>query len=167
MKFFPAEPRYKVLAIVSGPEPQRTALELTLFKELERFDAPCLMVRGNPGGNATHKFGKLEVVDHLSSEEMNKAMLESEVIIARSGYSTIMDLAVVGKKAIFIPTPGQPEQEYLASELIRKKIAPAVEQDEFSLQYSLTQLDKFTGFRRSKENQKLAPAVTSILHEIN
>src|SRR6185295_2759722 len=62
MKFFHAELRYKVLAIVSGPEPQRTALELTLFKELERFDAPCLMVRGTPGGNARHNFGKLEVV---------------------------------------------------------------------------------------------------------
>ena len=37
-------------------------------------------------------------------------------IIARSGYSTIMDLACIGAlaKAELIPTPGQPEQEYLA-----------------------------------------------------
>jgi hypothetical protein len=43
-------------------------------------------------------------------------MLQAEKIVVRSGYSTIMDLAVLGvlNKAEFHPTPGQTEQEYLS-----------------------------------------------------
>jgi hypothetical protein len=40
----------------------------------------------------------------------------ARMIIARSGYSTIMDLEALGllDKTEFHPTPGQSEQEYLA-----------------------------------------------------
>jgi predicted glycosyltransferase len=50
----------------------------------------------------------------VKSDDINELMCKSEVVIARSGYSTIMDLRKLNKKAILIPTPGQTEQEYLA-----------------------------------------------------
>ncbi len=53
----------------------------------------------------------------MKSDELEKAINESEIVISRSGYTTIMDLAVLEKKAFFIPTPGQYEQEYLAKRL--------------------------------------------------
>ena len=56
----------------------------------------------------------MTIKSHLSSEELNLAMIESRLIICRSGYSTVMDLFKLQKNAILIPTPGQTEQEYLA-----------------------------------------------------
>ena len=41
--------------------------------------------------------------------------MQSEVVIARSGYSSIMDLVKLrASKVLLVPTPGQTEQEYLA-----------------------------------------------------
>ena len=61
--------------------------------------------------------GNLEIISHLSSKELNNVILESRLIICRSGYSTIMDLYKLEKNAILVPTPGQTEQEYLAKYL--------------------------------------------------
>jgi hypothetical protein len=55
------------------------------------------------------------VANHVPSDELRRALLSSKMIVCRSGYSTIMDLARLGLRATLVPTPGQPEQEYLAS----------------------------------------------------
>ena len=63
-------------------------------------------------------------MSHLNGEELNQAMVDADIVISRSGYSTIMDLARLGKKAIFIPTPGQTEQtSYLAEHFYKERIA--------------------------------------------
>jgi len=110
----------KTLAILSGLEPQRTLLEEQVTQRLLQEDHPALIVQGKvkePFTRITHK--NLEIVPYLSDEELVAAMLSVEKIICRSGYSTIMDLDRLGllQKAELIPTPGQPEQEYLASEI--------------------------------------------------
>jgi len=61
-------------------------------------------------------------------------MLETPVIISRSGYSTIMDLVRLNKSAILIPTPGQTEQEYLAKLMMERKWFYAVSQNDFNLE---------------------------------
>jgi UDP-N-acetylglucosamine:LPS N-acetylglucosamine transferase len=61
-------------------------------------------------------------------------MLQSSLIISRSGYSTIMDLVVLEKKAVLVPTPGQTEQEYLAKLLEKKEHFIFINQHEFNLQ---------------------------------
>ena len=40
-------------------------------------------------------------------------MAHAELVVSRSGYTTLMDLATLGRRALIIPTPGQAEQEYL------------------------------------------------------
>ena len=77
---------------------------------------------------------------------MQEAILHSKIIIARSGYSTIMDLATLGTKAIFIPTPGQTEQEYLVELLMQKKIAYTQTQEKFDLEKALTESENYNGF---------------------
>ncbi len=59
-------------------------------------------------------------VSHLGAKELNEAMLASDMVLSRSGYTTLMDLAKLNKKAILIPTPGQSEQEYLGKYLMKK-----------------------------------------------
>jgi UDP-N-acetylglucosamine:LPS N-acetylglucosamine transferase len=73
----------------------------------------------------------------------------NSLIISRSGYSTIMDLAVLGKKAFFIPTPGQFEQEYLAERFQEMGIAPFAKQQNFKLE-NLYEITKYSGFNSTK-----------------
>ena len=104
-----------MLVILSGPEPQRSILEVTLISELEKTDMTVLIIRGKPDdGLNPVPIGKIVFNNHLSAESIRSHLLKSKYIICRSGYSSLMDLAAVGRSAIIIPTPGQTEQEYLA-----------------------------------------------------
>ncbi|HTH55589.1 MAG TPA: glycosyltransferase [Cyclobacteriaceae bacterium] len=158
-------PRYQIIAIISGPEPQRTIFEEIVTRELKKSQRRCLLVQGHPGRSARITSGELEIVSHLSGEEMNNAILESEIVISRSGYSTIMDLAVLGKKAIFVATPGQPEQEYLATRLMEKKIAFSMSQDKFDLRTALQSAKAYSGFERADENLRLAGVIKGMINE--
>jgi len=109
---------YDVVCVVSGPEPQRTMLEKNLTERFSNAKYKTLLVAGQPQPKqaGTHP-GNITIVSHLPDTELASALLGATKIIARSGYSTIMDLAALNclHKAEFIPTPGQTEQEYLAS----------------------------------------------------
>ena len=117
-RFTPTHPPIKpntITIILSGPEPQRTLLEEKCLRELGGFNQEIRLIRGLPkGGAVIHPPAQWQVFDHLSDPDLQQMIEESELIIARSGYSTLMDLETLHKKAILIPTPGQPEQEYLA-----------------------------------------------------
>ena len=79
-------------------------------------------------------------------------MVDADIVISRSGYSTIMDLARLGKKAIFIPTPGQTEQTYLAEHFYKEKIAFAMHQKDMNLELALEKSISFDGFPTNEEN---------------
>lgn len=133
-----------LLIVLSGPEPQRTFLENTLLNQLQTFDGKALFVRGLPGEVKTlSSFKDVRIVNHLSSAEMEAAFNESELIISRSGYTTVMDICKLHKKAILIPTPGQTEQEYLASHLYKQGWCLTVEQDVFNLHEVLHRASNF------------------------
>jgi len=146
LKPIKAEIKYDILVLLSGPEPQRTTLENKLFIELQNYTGKILFVRGilNNSKEITTS-ENFKVVNYLGTEALNKSINQSNLVIARSGYSTIMDLAVLGKKAFFIPTPGQFEQEYLAESLQNKKIAPFSSQQNFTIK-KLDVLEKYSGF---------------------
>ncbi|AMC11341.1 glycosyltransferase [Lutibacter profundi] len=147
--------KYDLLVLLSGPEPQRTLLEVKLLLELKSYKGNILFVRGTLLNLAKiTKPANFKVINYLLSEELEEVINQSKVILARSGYSTIMDLAVLGKKAFFIPTPGQFEQEYLANILNQKLIAPFVTQEEFTIEH-LKRLDEFSGFQLQKITFKL------------
>jgi UDP-N-acetylglucosamine:LPS N-acetylglucosamine transferase len=86
-------------------------------------------------------------------------MKSARVIIARSGYSTLMDLAALGKRAILIPTPGQTEQEYLARRLKESGIAYSVGQDQFDLRVALQASEKYIGFTNISRHGRLEGVV--------
>lgn len=106
--------RYRIVAVISGPEPQRTILEDLLIKELQLMEGKHLLVRGLPTEKDSTEHGNVSIVPHLQTEELSYAMRHAELIISRSGYTTLMDLNALGRSALVIPTPGQDEQEYLA-----------------------------------------------------
>jgi hypothetical protein len=79
----------------------------------------------------------------LSEEELFVALEAADYVICRSGYSSLMDMLAMGKKAILIPTPGQTEQEYLAALMHRKKIFMSAKQHKFDIQTSILNASLF------------------------
>lgn len=143
--------KYDLLILLSGPEPQRSILEEKLLKELKNYNKNTLFVRGvvsdkeKINNNILIKKENIHIVNFMLQNELQKAINDSKIIIARSGYSTIMDLETLKAKAFFIPTPGQYEQEYLAKYLKNQNIAPYTNQDSFKIQMML-EVKNYDGF---------------------
>lgn len=143
-KKFIDEIKDHLLIILSGPEPQRTILENKVVDQIVHYPGTATIVRGLPGErNVVPSTNTIHFYNHLSSQELNSEALKAEFIISRSGYSTIMDIAALQKKSIMIPTPGQPEQEYLAGHLMNKQFAFCVDQKSFSLLENIEEARNF------------------------
>lgn len=124
--------KYDVIVVLSGPEPQRSILEQKIIEQTQGLPYQFLLVQGKTEVQQ-HFFIKknIEVRSFLNSVALNEAILASKIVVARSGYSTLMDLMVLGKKAIFIPTPGQTEQEYLAATCQQINVSTGLESRQF------------------------------------
>ncbi len=144
------EKKYDFLAIVSGPETQRKMLEKELIKALKERKETSLIVLGKPELNKSEKIGNLTIKSHLNTKKLNQVISESNLIICRSGYSTIMDLARLAKRALFIPTPGQTELEYLAERFYKKGTCYYQEQHQFDFGKAIEKSKKYAGFSKIK-----------------
>lgn len=158
------EIHYKLAVVLSGPEPQRTLLEKNLLPQVVALNLPSVFVRGL----LNEKMGESEVedvkiVNYLKAEQLEKVIQQSALIIARSGYSTIMDLAVLGKNAVLIPTPGQPEQEYLAQKFMQSKVAYAVDQEKLDLADAIELSAEYAGFSTLNEKSLLIRAFEKLM----
>ncbi|HVY76560.1 MAG TPA: glycosyltransferase [Puia sp.] len=123
-----------LLILISGPEPQRTLFEEKVFHSLDAYSGEAVVLRGLPGQEGQTVTGeRIRVYNHLEGKALNGLVNAAECIVARSGYSTIMDLAALRKKAVLIPTPGQTEQEWLAGYLDEKNWARRLNEEAFSI----------------------------------
>lgn len=138
---------YDLLVIISGPEPQRTIFESKVLSELNSTSLKALVLQGKPEASSPAKKGNITIAHHLSTPEMLRAIRSSRLILSRPGYSTIMDLSVTGGKAVFVPTPGQTEQEYLGELMMQRKIAYTMKQEKFDLQQAIKMSSDFKGFK--------------------
>lgn len=139
--------RYELLIVLSGTEPQRTTLEHILLRQLASLPYKTLLVQGITSRKERIVCSpKLEMVTYMTGAELNQAMLESGLIISRSGYTTILDLAFLGKKALLIPTPGQREQEMLADHFDNLGIFYGVSQKQLNLFHDIPLAMEFSGF---------------------
>jgi len=94
------ETKYDLMVLLSGPEPQRTLLETILFKELKNFDGTVLFVKGIiEDRQVSVRQDRVTIYNFMQSQELEIALNQSKLILSRSGYSTIMDLAKLEKKA--------------------------------------------------------------------
>ena len=110
--------KWKWLFLLSGPEPQRTALEDKLLKVSERLPGSKLLLRGLPNDSAFLPGNdQLTVLSHLGGQDLQAAIQEANTVVCRAGYTSIMELVALNAKAVLVPTPGQTEQEYLAGRL--------------------------------------------------
>jgi uncharacterized protein (TIGR00661 family) len=147
MKSGPSTAKHELLIVLSGTEPQRTTLEHILLRQLANLPYKTLLVQGITSRKERIVCSnKLEMVTYMTGAELNQAILESGLIISRSGYTTIMDLAFLGKKALLIPTPGQREQEMLADHFDNLGIFYGVSQKQLNLFHDIPLAMEYSGF---------------------
>ncbi len=99
-----------VVGIVSGPEPYAKQLFDVLLKQALSDNRSWTIV--SPAYEVTIVPPHVRLIhgDWIAADE---AILNASLVISRNGYSTLMDLKTLNKRAKLIPTPGQLEQLYL------------------------------------------------------
>ena len=149
---------------LSGPEPQRTIWENRIVDEIAHYQGRATILRGLPGtGKHIPSTNDILFFNHLPSAEYGTKLEKAEWVICRSGYSTVMDLARMGKKAVLVPTPGQPEQEYLARHLSETGFAPFISQEEFSITKALQAGQRFEYRQFDHSGSSLPELVTDLI----
>ncbi|HLZ07449.1 MAG TPA: glycosyltransferase, partial [Chloroflexota bacterium] len=111
----PVETDIDCYVSISGREPQRQILEDIVLRQVYDVPGRVVVSLGKPEEAGQVRFvGRAEVRSFVNREQQQDLMNRANLIVSRSGYTTIMELAELGKRALLIPTPGQTEQEYLA-----------------------------------------------------
>ncbi|WP_052323920.1 glycosyltransferase [Flavihumibacter sp. ZG627] len=130
-----ADGKIELLAILSGPEPQRSLLEKKIREQWEKNPGECMvMVQGLPGGETriSHQ-NNLTIYNHVNGDALSQLVANASMIVCRSGYSSMMDLLPLGKDCVVVPTPGQTEQEYLVRFLASAERVRMMLQKDFDL----------------------------------
>lgn len=119
--------RYKFVAVVSGVEPARGRFEKRLKDVFSKIPGKHAIIQGRPAaGLKAWSEGNIDFFTHLPDDEFASAVESAEWIVSRGGYSTVMDMAVLGAKCVFVPTPGQYEQIVLARNLSKFRYARTI-----------------------------------------
>lgn len=158
---------YDAFILLSGPEPQRTRLEEVLLKQAAQLTGNILLVQGKTDvENQVRQEGNIEIIPYLTSAALEEKLAASKMVICRSGYSTLMDLASCRKKALLIPTPGQTEQEYLSDYLQKKGFFLSKNQSEINLEAHLPEALEYKGFPPSPGPSLLGNALDGFLERV-
>lgn len=149
----PVQKKYDLAIILSGPEPQRSILEEKLLDQLRQERGKFLLIRGTDRQPPVLPAENLEVIDLADAQQVKQAILSSTMVISRSGYSSLMDYYFLGNRALLIPTPGQPEQEYLARYQLHKGRFGYASQEYLNLKEDLEKAAGYNGFQNNREKR--------------
>jgi len=153
----------EITVIISGPEPQRSIFEDIITTQLLELNLPATLIRGKPETEQVIEAkGNLKIISHASAEEMRSIIESSALIICRSGYSSAMDLAAMASNALFVPTPGQTEQIYLANLYYNTGKTFFKTQDKLNLKYDIEKALVYPGFRSSRFVSNLSSIIAGI-----
>lgn len=159
--------QYEVLGIISGPEPQRTIFTELLIKQMKQLPYRCALVLGKTEySEKITQENNITIYSFANSSELYQLISSSKYIVARSGYSTIMDLISLQRSAIIVPTPGQTEQEYLAHYYQTRKIFVISIQENFQLDKALEELSVYTFNYQYTSNHLLNNAIEKIIADL-
>ncbi len=146
-----------VLMLLSGPEPQRSMLEQQFLTDIRKSKLVCWVVQGIAGGHRlprTIPGGWL--IPYLDAPALAYWLPKAGTVVARSGYSSLMDFATLGlRRIVVVPTPGQPEQQYLARFLHDREKAYAWNPRKVSLETAVERADQTSGFRKKQFSPSL------------
>jgi len=143
-----------VLIIISGPEPQRTNFENIIINSIENLktERNFILIRGSNKSTLQTNNENLEIINLANSETVSEYLNKYQNIICRSGYSTILDLFAINKKAVLVPTPKQSEQLYLAKHLNKKFDFKIMQQQNFDMEKAIDLFDEQAFVKDSNSN---------------
>mgnify|MGYP000402617208 CR=1 FL=1 len=135
----------QLLLILSGPEPQRSRFAKDILEETSLLGFPVFVA-----GESAVKSGNSNatLLGYCNRDKLEQLMNESSHIVCRSGYSTLMELNEIQKKALLVPTSGQFEQEYLAEYWAEQFNFPTANENEISTKDFVNYLNDSTHFER-------------------
>jgi uncharacterized protein (TIGR00661 family) len=176
----PVFEQFEVLILLSGPEPQRSVFEKIVTAQLMKQNRRYVIIGGQieekqSGKNSleNNQLKKQSVskicrrMPFISGIELYSMLKSAKYIICRSGYSTIMDLAAIRKTAFLVPTPGQTEQEYLASYLQKNGLFRFSDQKKFNLEKAIKEMDEMGSVDFSfVQNERLENALDDLLSDV-
>jgi len=151
------------LISISGPEPQRSMLEEKLSQQVSELEGNVVMTLGTAEKYSVVKKKHLTTYSFVTKELREELLNRAKLVVSRSGYSTIMDVAVVGTKALFIPTPGQIEQEYLSQYHTMLGTFYSVSQDAVCLKSDVAVAKEKTGITRECDVGKTVENILRII----
>ncbi len=168
-KFYSEIFEYDFCISLSGPEPQRTTLENIILRQVneQQIRSSIVLVRGLP--KATQKLvapKNIAVFNHLNGNDLSYVFDRSKYIICRSGYTTVMELLALQKKAILIPTPGQTEQEYLAKKLLQQHWCFSITQQAFHFTKAIKAAENFNYQLSQASPSSLQDFITAFIENI-
>jgi uncharacterized protein (TIGR00661 family) len=142
------------LISISGPEPQRSVFQKKLLAQIEQLKGNIVVTLGKPEDAGNKCKSNVKMYNYMSSEDREDIMNRAKLIIARSGYSTVCDVAELGAKAFFVPTPQQTEQEYLGEYLKEKGWYHSNSQKKFDLVKDVKKAQKYKGYPQKDFTKK-------------
>ena len=160
-----------ILVLLSGPEPMRGILEQKILSQAsEQKEYHFTVVAGNPSASVPVDMPEhIRYKTHLNAPQLTGLLNESALVVCRSGYSTLMDLAVMHKKALLIPTPGQSEQEYLGKRLHTQGVCLCQKQSSLNLQKDIPDAFNYPGFCNANDatvHQRMHTVIDEVLNHI-
>lgn len=159
--------KYRVVAVISGVEPARTQFENRLRDILRDVPGNHLMILGKPQAPRRHwTEGNIEFVTHLPTGDFANAVRNADWVISRGGYSTVMDMAYLGAKCVFVPTPGQYEQVVLARDLATAGYAVSIPANRLSVKTLLDAFNKNVALPRPESSGVLENAVKELFSRV-
>ena len=165
--FAKSVPNYKVVAVVSGVESARTQFEHQLRHALAEIPGRHMMILGKPAlGQKSWTEGNIEFHTHLATDAFADAVRHADFVVSRGGYSTVMDMAKLDAKCIFVPTPGQFEQIVLAHDLSQAGYAVEIPAEKFSAQALAKAFESCVKFPSLAKQNLLSEAVKDVVRKI-
>jgi uncharacterized protein (TIGR00661 family) len=151
---------------ISGPEPQRTMLEEKLLSQINDLKGKIVVTLGKT--ESQEKFNKkgVETYTFLNKQNREDFLNRAKLVISRSGYSTLMDLVVIGTKALMTPTPGQIEQEYLGQYHNKKGTFYSVNQEKINLNKDVEKAKQTSGYKRTCDVDKSVEKIIKIVNTV-
>jgi len=155
------------LISISGPEPQRTFLEEKLLSQINQLNGKIVVTLGKTEKTDKDVGKNVETYSFITKEKREEFLNRAKLVVSRSGYSTILDLAVIGTKALMTPTPGQIEQEYLAKYHNEKNTFYSVNQDKIDLAKDVDIARKTTGVTRKCDVDRSVENIIRIVNSVD
>jgi uncharacterized protein (TIGR00661 family) len=151
------------LISISGPEPQRTIFEKKIFSQINNLNGNIVVTLGKSDEKKEKVDDLIKIYSFLNKEDREDLLNRAKLVISRSGYSTLLDLAVLDLKALMVPTPGQIEQEYLSIYHNQKGTFYSVKQNNIDLCKDIKIANKTTGIKRNCNVEKTVDNIMNII----